>query len=299
MVTRPGFACGPHPKRLARLDCGCTGTKGLTGENNASSEGEPDTERIFASVRISSSDAKGRIPGKHRQRSVFPDPGAPSNRTLCPHAAAISKARFAPDCPLTEAKSGIHDRFDDPESDACAILPDCEETPLSVPSALFRRHCAAERRSCVPNARIPGILTTFSTSSIGRRTSENPRSTSEAACATIPATLRTDPSSASSPSTAMPSKCFSVSPHSSATIPSAIPRSNPGPVFRISAGARLTVTRFVGNVRPEFRMAVRTRSRLSCTDASPSPTTENEGNPGDMSTSIRTACPESPRIKDE
>ncbi len=44
------------------------------------------------------------------------------------------------------------------------------------------------------------------------------------------------------------------------------------PALRMSAGARLTVTRCGGNSKPELRIALRTRSRLSRTLASGKPT---------------------------
>ena len=57
-----------------------------------------------------------------------------------------------------------------------------------------------------------------------------------------------------------------------ARMPSAIGRSNDEPALRMSAGARLTVTRCGGNSKPELRIALRTRSRLSRTLASGRPT---------------------------
>ena len=57
-----------------------------------------------------------------------------------------------------------------------------------------------------------------------------------------------------------------------ASTPSAIGRSKDAPALRMSAGARFTVTRCGGNSKPEFRIALRTRSRLSRTLASGSPT---------------------------
>ena len=56
-----------------------------------------------------------------------------------------------------------------------------------------------------------------------------------------------------------------------ASTPSAIGRSNDEPALRMSAGARLTVTRCGGNSKPELRIALRTRSRLSRTLASGKP----------------------------
>ena len=61
------------------------------------------------------------------------------------------------------------------------------------------------------------------------------------------------------------------------------------PALRMSAGARLTVTRLCGNSKPELRMALRTRSRLSRTDASGRPTIVKPGRPNETSTSTWTA----------
>ena len=102
------------------------------------------------------------------------------------------------------------------------------------------------------------------------------------------------PSSASSPTTATgrmrPSRTQPVA----ARMPSAIGRSNAGPSFRKSAGARLTVMRSGGNGNPALRIAVRTRSRLSRTAESGSPTVVNDGNPGDTSTSTRMSAASTP-----
>src|SRR5688572_12401214 len=65
-------------------------------------------------------------------------------------------------------------------------------------------------------------------------------------------------------------------------------RSNDAPALRRSAGARLTVTRLCGKSKPEFRMALLTRSRLSLTDASGSPTIVKAGRPNETSTSTWT-----------
>jgi hypothetical protein len=73
-----------------------------------------------------------------------------------------------------------------------------------------------------------------------------------------------------------------------ASTPSAIGRSNDAPPFRMSAGARLTVTLCGGNANPEFLIALRTRSRLSRTLASGKPTIVNVGRPNETSTSTCT-----------
>ena len=71
-----------------------------------------------------------------------------------------------------------------------------------------------------------------------------------------------------------------------ASRPSAIGRSNDDPALRTSAGARLTVMRWCGNSKPELRIAERTRSRLSRTVASGSPTIVKWGSPNATSTSM-------------
>ena len=43
--------------------------------------------------------------GKRLANMDFPDPGGPTSIMLCPPAAAISKARFTANCPLTSLKS--------------------------------------------------------------------------------------------------------------------------------------------------------------------------------------------------
>src|SRR3989441_8219778 len=75
---------------------------------------------------------------------------------------------------------------------------------------------------------------------------------------------------------------------------SAIGRSNEAPSFRRSAGARFTVIRSAGKGKPALRIAVRTRSRLSRTAESGSPTVVNAGRPGVTSTSTRTRAASTP-----
>ena len=58
--------------------------------------------------------------------------------------------------------------------------------------------------------------------------------------------------------------------------------------MRVSAGARFTVMRRMGNSQPEFLMAALTRSLASWTAVSGKPTMEKEGRPGEMSTSTET-----------
>ena len=84
-----------------------------------------------------------------------------------------------------------------------------------------------------------------------------------------------------------------------ASTPSAIGRSKEDPALRTSAGARFTMMRCWGNSYPEFRMALRMRSRLSRTLASGRPTTVKAGRPNDTSTSMVTGEASMPKTAAE
>ena len=100
---------------------------------------------------------------------------------------------------------------------------------------------------------------------------EYPRALAEMRMGKMPAKGRSLPSSASSPKNTVPA-------HSPAScpvafkMPTAMARSKYEPSFFRSAGARLTVIFWVGNRRPLFLRAERTRSRLSLTAVSGKPT---------------------------
>src|SRR3954470_21582873 len=68
-------------------------------------------------------------------------------------------------------------------------------------------------------------------------------------------------------------------------MPRAKGRSKDVPSLRIPPGARFTVIRLLGTVKPEFLMAAKTRSRASLTAESGRPTKVKPGNPGAISTS--------------
>src|ERR1039458_5332599 len=80
-----------------------------------------------------------------------------------------------------------------------------------------------------------------------------------------------------------------------ASTPRAIGKSNAAPALRTSAGARLTTIRWAGNSKPELRMALLTRSRLSRTLASGRPTIVKPGKPNDTSTSTWTGQASTPK----
>jgi hypothetical protein len=72
-----------------------------------------------------------------------------------------------------------------------------------------------------------------------------------------------------------------------------------GPSFFISAGARFTVILLTGYCKLAFLIAERTRSLLSDTAVSGSPTISKRGNPPDMSASTSTlyaSIPNRPRL---
>jgi hypothetical protein len=75
----------------------------------------------------------------------------------------------------------------------------------------------------------------------------------------------------------------------SASSPSAMGKSKWLPSLTRSAGARLTVMRFGGKARPMEVKAARTRSRLSVTALSGSPTTVKAGSPGAICTCTSTS----------
>ena len=58
----------------------------------------PATEWMRVASSASSKVMSGRIVGTQRAISVLPLPGGPINSTLCPPAAAISRARLARLC---------------------------------------------------------------------------------------------------------------------------------------------------------------------------------------------------------
>ena len=67
-----------------------------------------------------------------------------------------------------------------------------------------------------------------------------------------------------------------------------MPRSNDGPSFLVSAGARLTVIRFCGYKYPLFFIAERILSFDSFVAVDASPTSSYDGKPFEISVSIAT-----------
>ncbi len=109
-----------------------------------------------------------------------------------------------------------------------------------------------------------------------------------------PRTCLIAPDSDSSPSTAVPPSAPSGIRPSAPRIPIAIARSKHPPLFFTSAGARFTVITCSSSSTPTCWSAARTRTRLSRTLASGSPTRLNCAMPRLESTSTRTGCGSSP-----
>lgn len=83
----------------------CGERKGRTFIKDVSLDNLPPTECILVVSRASKSDNGGKIVGNRFANIVFPAPGGPIKITLCPPAAAISKARLMFSCPFTSSKS--------------------------------------------------------------------------------------------------------------------------------------------------------------------------------------------------
>jgi len=140
---------------------------------------------------------------------------------------------------------------------------------------------------------IPSTSRASSTASVATSTRPMPRRARAATIGRTPGTDRTSPPSDSSPMSATPPEPGRIC-SDPRRIPTAIARSSDAPVFRRSAGARLTVIRRGGWVNPSLRNAPRTRSRDSWSAASARPTTVNPGRPGATSTSTRMNRPARP-----
>ncbi len=217
----------------------------------------------------------GSRPGRRCASMLLPLPGGPINSRLCSPAAAISSARRAPAWPRTSARSGAR-----PRSKRRRLHWRCGRERLQparktayVPQMTGHEHARLPRQRCLRTvdlrhdhrvAETPGLqgarqhaahTVQLASQVKARRTARGPR---RAPRAIAPEATR---------------------------MPTAIARSKRPPSFGRSAGARLTVTRPAGKSKPQLESAARTRSLLSLTAVSSSPTTENEGSPGPTSTS--------------
>ncbi len=113
-----------------------------------------------------------------------------------------------------------------------------------------------------------------------------PRARAHAEIGNTPRTGRSVPSSASSPTNSVSASASAPTISAAHNMPTAIGTSNAAPSLRRSAGARLTLIRRGGSLKPLLSSAVRMRTRPSRMPASASPTMLQQGSPLPMSTSI-------------
>ena len=208
---------------------------------------------------------------------VLPVPGGPDIRTLCPPAAAISSARLAVSCPLMSFKS---------KSVASTVK-------MSLGAGTFsgvrrpERHSIASESDSISYTLSSLAKAASSPLPLGIKSVVNPAVCAARAEGSTPETGRNAPSSPSSPKNIFPDGSNVICPDAK-RYPSAIGKSKAGPSFLMSAGAKLTITRWLflcGASAPRFRMAALIRSRDSCTSLSARPTMEKIWSPGEISTS--------------
>src|SRR5437667_384062 len=104
-LTSPGRGYDPPPISPASEMVWCGARNGRRATSDSPSARTPATEWILVVSSASSRLILGRTVGSRRASIVFPDPGGPIIRRLCPPAAATSSARFAWAWPFTSAKS--------------------------------------------------------------------------------------------------------------------------------------------------------------------------------------------------
>ena len=208
-----------------------------------------------------------------------PPPGGPIINTLWAPAAAISTPRLACAWPRTSAKSRPSPLTGDAPAARSTVTRGISRSPL--------RYSTASWRVAMGTASTPA--TTLASAAFAAGTSRGAKPSRRACRATgrTPRTGRTLASSDSSPITSARSRRPGFTSPVAERMPIAIGRSKAAPSLRRSAGARLTVIRSIGNSKPALRMAARTRSRLSRTVESGSPTVVKEGRPAVTSTSTK------------
>jgi len=275
----------------------------------------PAAEAMTVAASAARSSRRGSRPGIVRASSVLPEPGGPINNNPWPPARATSRPRRASTWPRTSDRSGTNDMELSPglgvtlsaSSAAVSSSASCPSAAERSPPTSSTRAGAATRirvrrawtistawRSrSTPDTVIPSTSRASSTASVATSTRPMPRRARAATIGRTPGTDRTSPPSDSSPMSATPPEPGRIC-SDPRRIPTAIARSSDAPVFRRSAGARLTVIRRGGWVNPSLRNAPRTRSRDSWSAASARPTTVNPGRPGATSTSTRMNRPARP-----
>ena len=202
-------------------------------------------------------------PGSRRAIIVFPAPGGPTSSRLCPPAEAISSARRASSCPRTSARSATAGA-----RAGCGTIGAARQR--SPDRSARGPHRPARRRQTRPDPRQSRLRAAFGDrqQDAGEAVAPGRGGDRQHAAGGVDRSVERQLAEQHADRR---SRRRSTMPWA-ARMPSAIGRSNEAPALRTSAGARLTVTRCSGNSKPELRIALRTRSRLSRTLASGRPT---------------------------
>ena len=288
----PGRGGEPPPTKATALAVWCGDPVGRWPQRESSKR--PAKLAMAALSKASSTLSGGNKPAKRCANIDLPEPGGPLSRTECEPAAAMVKARFGPAWPLTSAMSGP---ALGPLAQACGARKALQPSLGSGGGAPGSAHCATtSSRWCARNTRASGTKAA---------SSALPGGNTKAALGVVwrkakpmakaPRTGRSAPLSESSPANSQPAKrAPSICPLA-AKMPMAIAKSKRPESLGRSAGARLTVMRWLlGKSSPALTMAERTRSRASLTSVSAKPTKVNEGRPLAKCTSTATACAVNP-----
>ena len=219
----------------------------------------------MATSRAWSADSAGRSPGNRVANMVLPAPAGPTISRWWPPAAATSRARRPNGWPRTSARSG-------------AFGGSSSSGPRGRSG-----HGPCPRRAPTRALNVAAVLVLTRGTRQASRPQDGgtttPSSPLAATRGSMPGTRRREPSRPSSAMNAKPASGPVPTWPSAASTPSAMARSRPEPALRKPEGARLTVMRFWGQLKPLEMRAARTRSRASRHDVSGRPTTRNPGSP--------------------
>ena len=278
--TSPGRMLAVPPPTMATSDAVWCGARRGGRRTSPSGSGRPAAEWIIVVSNARSRPRAGSRPGRRWASMVLPAPGGPSRRRWWPPAAAASMARRAMTWPRTSARSGS--AASAPTSGAGAGGGHgAPRASTSTSSDRLRADRTSRRATSAASASHPGGTTGVDSSSA-------------ATSGTTPGTLRTEPSSPSSPRKASPCTASAGTASAATRTPTAMARSSPAPLLRTPDGARLTVMRVIGQGSPLDSSAARTRSRASRQASSGRPTTLNAGRPLATWTSTETGRPSAP-----
>ena len=281
-LISPGRGGWPPPSRPAALMLACTDRMGGCWLRRA---GCPQAERMAAMSKACAAVSGGRMPGRRRASMLLPVPGEPHSSSGCRPAAAISSARRASAWPCTSARSG------GASGAAGLAVPGSRSSSSRARASRVspRRWAMTAARVGAPYSRCRPLGRASARLASGRmRVCSGALVPMPAATASAARIGRSSPDSDSSPTSSRScSASGGISP-AAAAMPMAMGRSKRPDSLGRSAGARLTVMRRLGNSTPLCRSAARTRSRLSRTDTSGSPTMLKAGRPLARCTSTET-----------